>query len=209
VIHTTPGDQATDLSKIGLLVRDGFFDVETCASLRAAMDRTALTNALVVDAQGYHVDEKVRKAALVGLGESASERVVARLRGLMPALSDFFGEPLRDCAGPEFVLYRPGDFFRAHRDTSTIPNMPAEVLRRKVSCVIFLNGEEDTLAGNDSYAGGTLTFLGLDPDPTWYTGRTPLRGATGRLVAFRSDTVHEVTPMLRGRRYTIVTWFYS
>jgi SM-20-related protein len=209
VIHTTLSDQTTDLTNVGLWVRDGFFDGETCASLRAAMDRTVLTSALVVDAQGYHVDERVRKAALVGLGESASERVVARLRGLMPALSDFFGVPLQDCAGPEFVLYRPGDFFRPHRDASTTPDMPIEVLRRKVSCVIFLNAEGDALARDGSYAGGTLTFLGLNPNPTWYTGRTPLRGATGRLVAFRSDTVHEVTPVLRGQRYTIVTWFYS
>lgn len=209
MIHTTPDDQATDLFDVGLWVRDGFFDVETCVSLRDSMDRTALTNALVVDAQGYHVDERVRKAALARLGKSESEKVVAQLRELMPTLSDFFGVPLRDCAGPEFVLYRPGDSFRPHRDTSTIPGMPAEVLRRKVSCVIFLNAEGDALAGNGDYAGGTLTFLGLDPNPTWYTGRTRLRGVTGRLVAFRSDTVHEVTPVLRGRRYTIVTWFYS
>ena len=209
MIHTTLGYQTTDLSNVGLWVRDGFFDGETCASLRAAMEHTDLTSALIVDAQGYHVDEKVRKAALVGLGESASERVVVRLRGLIPALSDFFGVPLQDCSSPEFVLYRPGDFFRPHLDTSTIADMPVEVLRRKVSCVIFLNAEGDALAGDGSYAGGTLTFLGLNSNPTWYTGRTPLRGTTGRLVAFRSDTVHEVTPVLRGQRYTIVTWFYS
>jgi SM-20-related protein len=35
----------------------------------------------------------------------------------------------------------------------------------------------------------------------------PLSGEPGLLVAFDSAMVHGVTPVTRGERYTIVTWF--
>ena len=34
-----------------------------------------------------------------------------------------------------------------------------------------------------------------------------LRGEPGTLVAFRSETTHEVTPVTHGERYSIVSWF--
>jgi SM-20-related protein len=32
-------------------------------------------------------------------------------------------------------------------------------------------------------------------------------GEPGLLVAFRSDTVHEVLPVTHGERFTVVSWF--
>jgi SM-20-related protein len=68
--------------------------------------------------------------------------------------------------------------------------------------VLFLNGE----GGADqpsSYGGGQLTFYGLMGDRLGL----PLAGRPGLLVAFRSDLVHAVTPVTRGERYTVVSWF--
>jgi predicted 2-oxoglutarate/Fe(II)-dependent dioxygenase YbiX len=36
----------------------------------------------------------------------------------------------------------------------------------------------------------------------------PVTGEAGSLIAFPSDMVHEVTPVSRGERYTVVSWFY-
>ena len=35
----------------------------------------------------------------------------------------------------------------------------------------------------------------------------PLRGQTGLLIAFPSGLPHEVRPVTRGERLTVVTWF--
>jgi predicted 2-oxoglutarate/Fe(II)-dependent dioxygenase YbiX len=65
---------------------------------------------------------------------------------------------------------------------------------------IFLNEQaHDELP--DSYSGGSLVFTDR------LTGdRCEMRGQTGKLVAFRSELTHEVTPINRGERFAIVTW---
>jgi SM-20-related protein len=35
-----------------------------------------------------------------------------------------------------------------------------------------------------------------------------VQGETGALIAFPSEMLHEVTPITRGERFTIVSWFY-
>jgi predicted 2-oxoglutarate/Fe(II)-dependent dioxygenase YbiX len=51
-----------------------------------------------------------------------------------------------------------------------------------------------------------LTLHGSYPD---YNVRHPVIGEPGTLVAFRSETTHEVTPVTHGQRYTIVSWYRS
>ena len=76
---------------------------------------------------------------------------------------------------------------------------------RRVSAVIFLNRQsEGPLPG--SYAGGSLMLHGP------YTGpelRVAMPALPGSLIAFRSETTHEVTPVTRGERFTIVSWYHS
>ena len=57
-----------------------------------------------------------------------------------------------------------------------------------------------------SYAGGSLMFYGLIDDPRTRNHGLPLTAVSGLLVAFRSETVHAVTPVTRGTRFTIVSW---
>ncbi|MEO8337310.1 MAG: 2OG-Fe(II) oxygenase [bacterium] len=56
----------------------------------------------------------------------------------------------------------------------------------------------------DTYGGGALVFHGSYANPTPPLSVSP---APGTLVAFRSETTHEVTPVTHGERYTIVSWF--
>ena len=39
--------------------------------------------------------------------------------------------------------------------------------------------------------------------------RQAVVGAAGSLLAFRSETTHEVTMVTGGERYTIATWFHA
>ncbi len=43
--------------------------------------------------------------------------------------------------------------------------------------------------------------------PQWDKCGFALEAEPGLLIAFRSDTSHEVRPVTFGERFTIVTWF--
>jgi len=73
-----------------------------------------------------------------------------------------------------------------------------------VSVTIFLNRHSDA-PEDDTYRGGSLVFH------DWRSGQINkelgLEGELGLMVAFRSETTHEVTPVIFGERYSIACWF--
>jgi SM-20-related protein len=93
-------------------------------------------------------------------------------------------------------VYERGAFFVAHRDR---PRSDAsELSARRISIVLFLN---------DDFSGGALTFYDLIEARAWHGVGLPCEAAAGLLVAFRSETMHEVQPVIRGRRCTVVSWY--
>ena len=71
--------------------------------------------------------------------------------------------------------------------------------------MIFLNAQTPhTLPGG--YTGGEFVFHA--PYPHVGT-RQAVVGSPGSLLAFRSETTHEVTMVTGGERYTIATWFHA
>ena len=75
---------------------------------------------------------------------------------------------------------------------------------RKISIVILLNRQSETSEAG-SYGGGSLVFSEWRPDRT--RGQYALTGEAGMLVAFPSETTHEVVPITQGDRYSIASWF--
>lgn len=118
------------------------------------------------------------------------------------ALERHFGLSLGLIEKPQFLHYREGDFFVPHQDGNT-PLIFDESRFRRISAVIFLNRQMEA-PSPESYAGGSLILHGP------YTGpevRVALPALPGSLAAFRSETTHEVTPVTRGERFTIVSWY--
>jgi SM-20-related protein len=76
-----------------------------------------------------------------------------------------------------------------------------------VSAVIFLS-QESAAPAPGIYYGGSLVFSGPLVDPSYRETRL-VAGETGTLVAFRSATTHEVTPVTNGERHSIVCWYRS
>ncbi|MER8644176.1 2OG-Fe(II) oxygenase [Mesorhizobium sp. M1252] len=74
---------------------------------------------------------------------------------------------------------------------------------RKISVVIFLNRQSDN-PSPESYAGGSLVLHGPYSGPDL---RIAMPALPGSLVAFRSETTHEVTPVTCNERFTIVSWY--
>ena len=191
-------------ARLGLFVASGFFDSALCVRLRTEFCAARRQPATTYEDKNHPdvLNRSVRSTSLLKVAAESRSLVDARLEALRPALQGHFGVPLRGWEKVSFLSYAEGDHFQAHRDANPNPEAPDHLQVRRVSIVLFLNRE-----GAD-YGGGILTFYGLLPDPRWATYGFPLGGEEGLLVAFRADVVHEVTPVTRGERFTLVTWFY-
>ena len=184
-----------------LYVVSNFFDVGTCQVLMDEIRQVETGSALTFGhGDSGRVDEGTRKVRYASMNSRTVNRVMSRLHEHLPRLRDYFDIPLSTIEEPQFLWYGPGDFFVAHQDGNTkLIQLESDRLRR-ISLSIFLNEELDDDSPG-SYAGGSLVFTDR------ITGdRCEVRGETGKLVAFRSELTHEVTPIKRGNRFAIVTW---
>ena len=82
------------------------------------------------------------------------------------------------------MKYEIGEFYKEHIDGS------AEHSVRTLSCSIILN---------DDYEGGKLKF---------FNGNYEVEAKKGDMILFPSNFMfpHQVTPVTKGVRYSIVTW---
>jgi SM-20-related protein len=191
----------------GLFLLRGFLDPQTCADIRSeARSSPGFPARIYVEGSPEPIDETVRKTTSIRPTEETISLVELRLLEQKSSIAEYFGLALTGCERPQFLLYREGDFFVRHQDVDT-DQVDFDHLRiRKISIVIFLSdGSVDEAP--DTFGGGCLVFrhendAALD-EPLTY----PLIGETGLLVAFRSDTIHEVTPVTHGERFTVVSWF--
>ena len=188
---------------IDLLEIEAFLDPALLAELVAELDAAGGNAATVLSQEtGGRVQPSVRKTTRVAVAAETRERVKERLMRKKARIEAHFGVALTECEDPQFLRYDVGDFFVPHQDGNT-PMVWDDSRFRRVSAVIFL-GEKSDEPAEGTYGGGALVFHGP------YTGpelRVAAGAQPGSLVAFRSETTHEVTPVTHGVRYTIATWF--
>ena len=189
------------------LVRE-FLDPEACAAVRAEA-RAAAGHPAPVYIEGAEgvVHEDVRKTSSLEVSAETIADVGRRLRELQGEIGGYFGLSLNDCEPPQFLRYGVGDFFVRHQDGDT-DQLEFDHLRvRKVSVVLFLNGWKGD-DPSETFGGGALLIYRANGEDA---EAAPLvfnvGGEAGLLVAFRADTVHEVAPVTRGERFTVVSWF--
>jgi predicted 2-oxoglutarate/Fe(II)-dependent dioxygenase YbiX len=194
-------------TRFGLYAEREFLSPDVCAGLRNEMQAVTGVPATVADGQGGHaVDETYRRTRQVEVSSTSTERIRKTLLEAGPRLTTHFDRRLVDIQSPQFLLYREGDFFRAHEDDSKKPEAPNFVRQRSVSAVVFLNSDDG--GEPDGYSGGSLTFYGLmDDSASGDSVGLPLAGETGLLIAFPAALVHSVSPVTAGERYTVVSWF--
>jgi predicted 2-oxoglutarate/Fe(II)-dependent dioxygenase YbiX len=164
--------------------------------------RAAAGAAATVHGHGRtEVATRVRHATQLTVSDATRRLVDQRLSDLKPALTERFGIALSAHEPLQFLCYETGGFFVAHQDGNTLLTLD-RTRDRRISIVIFLNAQTpEPLPGG--YTGGALVFHA--PYPHVGT-RHAVVGAAGSLVAFRSETTHEVTRVTGGERYTIATW---
>jgi PKHD-type hydroxylase len=139
---------------------------------------------------GNEINENIRKNYVNFIHPSKDNYwIFERLASIICALNkqyfnfDLFGL----IEGLQFSKYEaPGGFYGAHIDKYY------KGIIRKLSITVQLSDPQD-------YEGGDL-LLHLDKDPQ----KTPKE--IGKLIAFPSYTLHEVTPVTKGTRYSLVAW---
>jgi predicted 2-oxoglutarate/Fe(II)-dependent dioxygenase YbiX len=196
------------LALLGWYVAPGFFDRATCNSIRREMQNSPSDFGSVLNENHeFVVDESKRKVERALVSEETRALVTSRLMATMPSLEKHFGMPLTVSEPLSFLMYKPGFFYGRHTDANRDPKAPAKLQARRVSVSLFLNGEGNE-SEHDTYSGGSLAFSG-----NWQKNSRsghpgiPLTGEEGLLLGFRADWPHEVLPVQRGTRYSIVTWF--
>jgi predicted 2-oxoglutarate/Fe(II)-dependent dioxygenase YbiX len=188
-------------NRFDLHVVEEFFDRSTCRRLIEEIRREE-TSAALTYGKGVSgvVDERTRKVSRAAVSSALMSEVTTRLVEYLPRLRDHFDLPVSTIEEPQFLWYRPGSFFVAHQDGNTkLIQLESDRLRR-ISLSVFLN-QQDEAGSPNCYSGGSLVFTDR------MTGdRCDMQGETGKLVAFRSELTHEVTPIESGDRFAIVTW---
>jgi predicted 2-oxoglutarate/Fe(II)-dependent dioxygenase YbiX len=199
--------QAGFFKRFGIFVRPGFLPPELCRQIIAEMLQSSSVRATVGKKGGeYVIDERIRKASFAAVAAATVEQADARFDAVRPELSSYFQVPLDRHQRLQFLHYRTGDHYAPHRDSRTDPLGAAISKARKISAVVFLNGQSEQPV-DGTFAGGALTFYGLMTAPGMENAGIPLEPEDGLLVAFRSGIMHEVNPVTRGERYTLVSWF--
>jgi SM-20-related protein len=180
-----------------LFVVEHFFKPLMCEALVAEMKAAEASAATVYGrTTSGSVDSNVRKTLRVTPSSETLELVMQRLLCCKPAVEKHFNVSLSECEEAQFLRYREGDFFVAHQDGNT-GLLRLDTERRLISTVIFLNRQSES-AGPDVYCGGSLLFTRHG----FHMSAEP-----GTLVAFRSETTHEVTPVTHGERFSIASWY--
>ena len=192
----------------GLLGVPDFLEPSACQELRREIEQASISAATVrEEGSEYGVDEGRRKTRWAEVSSEASALVTARLDELRPRIAATFGFEPSGLQPPQFLVYREGDFFRRHSDSNRDEGAAQFARERRVSAIVFLNGESAE-PSPDAYGGGALTLYGLMDDGRGGAIGLPATAQTGALLAFPSELVHEVTPVTHGERYTVVSWFY-
>jgi SM-20-related protein len=187
-----------------LFIDTQFLEPHTCREILAEISASPADAATVYGrtASG-EVEQSVRQTLRIRPSSNTIDFVTQRFLACRQALEKHFAVTVSELEDPQFLHYREGDFFVAHQDGNTgMLRLDTEL--RRISLVLFLSRETET-PQPDAYCGGSLLFTNIRPG----SGEPQFRmiGEPGTLVAFRSETTHEVTPVTHGERYSIVSWF--
>ena len=185
---------------------EDFFGPSVYEKLVAELSTAAGRSSVVYGStQSGTVDETSRRSLRLTPATETAELVVNQLRDCMAHIASHFGVELSECEEPQFLRYKQGDFFVAHQDGNT-GLLRLDTERRRVSTVILLGREsESPEPGPNVYCGGSLVFTNLKAPRA--RAKFRMVAEPGTLIAFRSETTHEVTPVTHGERLSIVSWY--
>lgn len=160
----------------------------------------AFQRSVIIDASHQDVmNNEIRECDVLRLGSGASPEELTLLALTLSAVEGQFLTAYFRCVNPhagvrvgsgyDLLRYAPGGFYREHCDV--VHDHPV-LGHRRLSFILFVN---------DDYEGGELYFPRQDVT-VW--------PEKGKAVIFPSGVTHPhtVRPVLKGTRYTVVSWFF-
>jgi predicted 2-oxoglutarate/Fe(II)-dependent dioxygenase YbiX len=185
------------LPRFGVFVKRDFLSLEVRDDLRGRM-RAAQDRPSPIGVPGGPVKvlAEQRSTRLVELDDDANGVMRSHLDAVRPEVESLTGDRYSGLRPPQWLLYGEGHFHKPHQDW-----YDEEHWQRRISLLTFLNGASDE-DEPDTYSGGELVLYGLLGEKHGI----PISGEPGLLIGFRADTVHEVRPVTRGRRYAVLSW---
>ena len=189
-------------TKFEICIYPGAFSPEECKKIVSTFDRKGRINTLEYgnhQSESPKVDEAVRKTkgAAIFKTDPDSGWIRERIFGYCNKANETFksnitGELNDDL---QFLKYSSGGHFTVHRDTAE----RGRFLLRELSVVVQLSDPDD-------YRGGEL-YLQNDANEALFA-KDPIIGPKdqGTLVVFHSTLLHQVMPVSRGVRYSLVAW---
>lgn len=192
---------------LGLYVDENFLDLDYARQLFDEMRTTRSEAATVATEGAEYVQEQTRSTKLAQVSDVTLQDVRARLMSIIDPLNAHFKQSLTSCQAPQFLVYHEGDFFTAHADSSSAETAAEYIRQRTITVSVFVNEQSDSPHAG-TYSGGELAFYGLIEGEKWENEGFPLTPKPGMLVAFPSHVVHEVQPITRGIRASLVCWYY-
>lgn len=205
LVHFEVNMSGRFIAHYDLLLTPNFLDDARCEEIIREADAGGSNRAMVYgQGDSGYVHDRVRKASRLELSSTTTEFVNQQLMEHKKTIERHFSISLTDCEEAQFLRYDVGDFFVPHQDGNTGLLRLTSDAERKISVVIFLNRQTDQ-AEAGSYSGGSLKFSDYRAEQPYSEFELPVH--MGMLVAFRAELTHEVTPVTRGKRYSVVTWY--
>ena len=169
---------------------DNLFSKEECQKIIEIGESSILQPGKVGDGNELNTNKQIRESEISWLFPSDETEFMFRkvTDAVMGLNRQFFNFDLFGLAeGFQFTKYNaPSGFYGSHIDK----RLNSAV--RKLSVTIQLSSDED-------YEGGQLALqFGKDPEL--------MDTAQGKLIAFPSYVLHEVKPVTKGTRYSLVAW---
>ena len=166
-------------------------DATACRRVRAAMDRGTPEEAEVL-ADGFEVQDEVRRASQIDIPDALLATVESRLDDLRMPIASFYNLRLEAREGASVLRYETGGFYKPHVDRAHVPSWPLTE-RRQITVVLFLHSSRDA-DPSGGFNGGLLRLYPEHGDPIEITPKE------GVAVAFPPSMPPEVTPVTSGRR---------
>lgn len=169
------------------------FDAATCKRMvKSVNDQNAWSAATVGEQSGESYRSAVRNEYRAAfqytppIGSNIRKLFDQKIRTVIrPSIRQAWRRDFRRHEGTHLVRYLPGGFYVSHSDAGLDLN------DRYFTVICYLN---------DSFSGGQTSF------PTLSFAFTP---QIGKAIVFPATYVHRAEPVLKGRKYVLVSWLIA
>lgn len=197
------------------IIFNEFFDEKTCKEINLFMEKKDdYNNANIrvknsINALDEKLNKKIRNTNLYELETYLEKIYNEKFSKVQKEIEEYFKLPITSSTDIQALEYKEGCFYKAHSDDSSMLYNENELIgfstiakQRKITTVLF------TTSYDEDFLGGELKFNFLYDESF---NNIQIKPEKGDMLVFLSNPyfTHEVLPVSKGRRITLVQWHNS